>query len=354
MNSSQKPIVVWLLTGCLLIFIMVVIGGITRLTHSGLSIVEWDLIMGALPPLTQQDWLVLFEKYQQSPQYQLVNYHFSLEEFKSIFWWEYIHRLFGRLIGMVFIIPFFYFLIKKQIDKILLKKLLIILFMGAFQGVLGWYMVKSGLVKDPAVSHYRLAAHLITAFVTFGYTFWVALELIYGGNVSKPAVKYFRSLSWVFLFLLTAQILYGAFVAGLRGGDGFPTFPKMGEEWVAEVVKIDYAETGIASLFEKKYSVQFIHRYLAYAVVLFAGIIYWLIVKNSPGREIKKAGNLLLSVVILQFLLGVYTLLYSVPVSLGVIHQAGAFLLFAVAIYLLYHSSHQTKGAAVKTATFRA
>jgi cytochrome c oxidase assembly protein subunit 15 len=338
MNLPYRPVIIWLLTGCLLIFFMVIIGGITRLTHSGLSIVEWDLIMGTLPPLSKQDWLVLFEKYQQTPQYKQVNYHFSLEDFKSIFWWEYIHRLFGRMIGMVFIIPFLYFLFRKKLEKGLIKKLLIILLLGGFQGVLGWYMVKSGLVKNPAVSHYRLAAHLITAFAAFGYTFWVALELINGRNDRTKGKMSIHFLSWLFMIVLCTQIIYGAFVAGLRGGVGFPTFPKMGDEWIAEVVITDYNESGIASFFEQKYSVQFIHRCLAYVVLLLAASIYFKIRQSNINACLNRSGLILITVVIVQFLLGIFTLIYSVPLVLGVVHQAGALILFAATIYLLFHS----------------
>lgn len=209
-NSSRKQhkaIIIWLLTGCALIFIMVAIGGLTRLTHSGLSMVEWNLF-GSNPPSSQADWEILFDKYKQYPEYQLVNFNFSLEEFKTIFYWEYGHRMFGRLIGLVFIIPSFWFLIRKKINKSLLPKLVILLCMGAFQGLLGWYMVKSGLKANPDVSHYRLAMHLTTAFLTFGYTFWVALGLIY--PKSERASNHVLKRGFQFLFpVVVLQIIWG-------------------------------------------------------------------------------------------------------------------------------------------------
>ena len=178
-KKDNKKVIYWLLTGCFLIFVMVVVGGITRLTHSGLSISSYKLISGTIPPLNEAEWIAEFEHYKQFPEYQKLHNHFDLEDFKDIYFWEYIHRVLGRLLGIVFIIPFLYFLIKKQLTKPTIKKALILLFLGGFQGFLGWYMVKSGLVDRPSVSHYRLAMHLTTAFITFAYTLWVALDLWY-------------------------------------------------------------------------------------------------------------------------------------------------------------------------------
>lgn len=234
-EKADRSVIIWLLTGCLLIFVMVVVGGVTRLTHSGLSMVDWNLFMGAIPPLNEQEWIATFNQYKQFPEYQKVNFTFSLDEFKSIFFWEYLHRLIGRLIGLVFIVPFVYFLIRKKISGSLLRECLLILGMGAFQGFLGWWMVKSGLVDNPDVSHYRLAIHLIAAFLTFAYTFWVALKLIYTNDSHDSSTPMRRGLI-VLLILLIVQIVYGAFVAGLDAGKVFNTWPKMGKQWVAEAV----------------------------------------------------------------------------------------------------------------------
>jgi len=178
-KKDNKKVIYWLLTGCFLIFVMVVVGGITRLTHSGLSISNYKLISGTLPPMNEAVWQEAFDLYKQYPEYQKLNTHFTLEDFKDIYFWEWLHRFIGRLIGLVFIIPFLYFLITKQLSKPTIKKAIVLLGLGAFQGFLGWYMVKSGLVDNPDVSHYRLAAHLITAFITFAYTFWVAMDLMF-------------------------------------------------------------------------------------------------------------------------------------------------------------------------------
>jgi heme a synthase len=333
-NNPHRSVIIWLFTGCFLIFAMVVIGGITRLTLSGLSIVEWDLLMGTIPPLNEQDWQVLFLKYQQTPQYNLVNYHFTLSEFKSIFWWEYIHRLIGRLIGLVFIIPFIYFWIKKRLNSDLIKKLVLIFFLGGFQGFLGWFMVKSGLVNNPQVSHLRLAAHLITAFISFGFTFKVALDLIYPERInSNAALKELRQFSLILFFVVTVQIIYGAFVAGLRAGKVYTTFPKMGDDWVAEGVFA--MEPFWKNLLENIAGVQFIHRYIAYIVVILV-VVIWLKSKKLGNYFNKKGFDALLIFTSIQFLLGVFTLVYAVPILLGVLHQTVAFFLFAACIYNLH------------------
>ncbi len=331
-DNPNKPVIIWLLTGCFLIFAMVVIGGITRLTNSGLSMVDWKLIMGSIPPLNEAEWLQTFEQYKQFPEYQIVNTHFTLSEFKSIFFWEYLHRLLGRLIGIVFIIPFIYFLLKKKLSKKLILQSVVILFMGSLQGAIGWWMVKSGLVNNPDVSHYRLAVHLITAFLTFAYTFWVALTLIYP-EVSNNNHSKMRKILFVILGLTIIQIVYGAFVAGLNAGFVMNTWPKMGEEWISSSVTsmnpvwLNFVE-GIGG-------VQFIHRYLAYLVL---GLIFYFWLKS---RKLKlntfqvKGVNLLLGAVMLQFCLGIATLIYAVPVWLGVAHQLGAFFLLTSIVYVM-------------------
>lgn len=332
-NQQNKSVVIWLLTGCLLIFLMVVIGGITRLTHSGLSMVDWNPIMGFIPPLNEADWNVAFEKYKLYPEYQLVNSHFTLEEFKSIFFWEYLHRVIGRVIGLVFIIPFIYFLIRKRLSRKVIFQSLILLAMGGLQGFIGWWMVKSGLVKDPDVSHYRLGTHLITAFLTFAYTFWVALGLIYEDKKNLD----FKALRVILYFIFgttVIQIIYGAFVAGLNAGFVMNTFPKMGDQWINDSVT---ALTPFWTNFvEGIGGVQFVHRYLAYVVVSL--ILYFAIACRKYELSIRQkiATKTMLYAVGVQFLLGVFTLLYAVPVWLGVVHQVGAFLLLASVVYALH------------------
>ncbi|MBL4625061.1 MAG: COX15/CtaA family protein [Flavobacteriales bacterium] len=313
---------------------MVVIGGITRLTHSGLSMVEWHLFMGSIPPMNEADWISTFSKYQQFPEFQELNYDFTLEDFKSIFWWEYLHRMIGRLLGIVFIVPFIYFLVKKRLDNKLIKQSAVMFCMGGFQGFLGWFMVKSGLVNDPHVSHFRLAIHLIFAFLTFGYIFWVMLGIFYKEERILADYPTIRKLGWVLFPVVILQIIYGAFVAGLRAGTLYNTFPKMGTEWIAEGV------TAIIPFYENFISgmagVQFIHRYVAYIVVVLIITIWWKAIKQPIQYSQQLAARGLLYVVVLQFTLGVFTLLYAVPVLLGVLHQSGAFLLLAANLFLLH------------------
>lgn len=346
MHKEHKPIVIWLLTGCFLIFIMVAIGGMTRLTHSGLSMVEWTLF-GSAPPSNDADWNELFDKYKQYPEYQKVNFNFSVEEFKRIFWWEYIHRQFGRMIGLVFIVPFLWFWLKGKLSSSLKPKLILILIMGGFQGLLGWYMVKSGLKQMPDVSHYRLALHLITAFLTFAYTFWVALGLIYP---NPPILQKGMKKTLLFLLLLVViQIIWGAFVAGLNAGKVYNSWPMMGDTLVPEAVTS--MQPWWSNFVEGIAGVQFVHRYLAYVIV---GMVIYLFVKSRKlmlSDSQKNGIYFLLTAVSLQFILGVFTLLYAVPVSLGLLHQLGAFVLLGANIYALHRFSEGKASYAQTLAT---
>ena len=334
MDKTKRPVIIWLFTGCLLIYAMVVIGGITRLTHSGLSIADWSF-MGSTPPVTNAEWQTHFNVYKQTPEFKLINNQFTLNDFKNIFWWEYIHRSLARIIGIVFIIPFFYFLLKKKFSKPLLYKLLIIVVMGALQGLLGWYMVSSGLIKNPHVSHVRLAAHLLSAFTVFGFTFWVALDEIFPNHFNKDKKLIgLRNLAIVLFGVLVVQIMYGAFVAGLKAGYYDPTFPKMGNQW------IDSGVTALTPWYKNFIDgipgVQFVHRYNAYLVVILV-VAVWLKTKKILVNPLqKKAANALLILVFCQFLLGVFTLMYSVPVVLGVLHQTGAFFLFGTTLFFIH------------------
>lgn len=335
--KDNKNVVYWLLTGCLLIFIMVVVGGITRLTHSGLSISDYKLITGTLPPLNQQQWEEAFDLYKQFPEYQKKHYHFTLKEFKGIFFWEWLHRLLGRLLGLVFLIPFLYFLLERQLSTPTIKKSLVLFFLGGVQGFLGWYMVKSGLVDRPDVSHYRLAMHLITAFITFAYALWVALDLIYPRR--RPPLRSLRNLTRIGMGLLIIQIIWGAFVAGLDAGLIHNFWPFMAEgKLIHETVWIEQQPL-LKNFVEGKSGVQFIHRYLAFAVL---GVVLWIWQRsrNTPLDPQQKSGiSALVLLVMAQFLLGVLTLLFGVPVGLGIAHQIGAFFLLAAMTYTLHRLS---------------
>jgi cytochrome c oxidase assembly protein subunit 15 len=334
MKKDNKRVIYWLLTGCALIFIMVIVGGITRLTHSGLSISNYKLISGTIPPTSEVEWEVAFELYKQYPEYKKLNNHFSLQDFKDIYFWEWFHRVLGRFIGLVFILPFLYFLITKQLTKPTIKKAIILLFMGGFQGFLGWYMVKSGLVDRPDVSHYRLAAHLTTAFLTFAYTFWVALDLIFPNRKERDTK--FRNLVRFTLIILVLQIIYGAFVAGLDAGWIHNHWPMMSEgKLIHETVFIEQNPI-YKNFIEGKSGVQFVHRTLAYFVV-FLILVLW-----KKSRQLVRTVNQnkgiygLLIMVAVQFVLGVLTLLLQVPVWLGVAHQVGAFILLSTMVFTLH------------------
>ena len=336
-KKDNKLVVYWLLTGCFLIFIMVLVGGITRLTHSGLSISNYKLIQGTLPPMNQIEWEQAFELYKQYPEYQKLNSHFNLDDFKSIFFWEWLHRFIGRFIGIVFIIPFLYFLIAKKLNPSTIKKCIVLLFLGGFQGFLGWYMVKSGLIDRPDVSHYRLALHLITAFITFAFSFWIALDLIYPEK--KQAITKFRNLLRMALVLLIIQIIWGAFVAGLDAGFIHNFWPFMSEgKLIHETVYIEQQPL-LRNFVEGKSGVQFIHRYLAFIVV---GIIVFIGFKSKTIKTttLQKIGiQSLIILVLTQFVLGVFTLLLAVPLWLGIAHQVAAFLLLASMTFTLHRFS---------------
>ena len=337
MKRDNKKVIYWLFTGCFLIFIMVVVGGITRLTHSGLSIPDYKLISGTIPPINEQQWEEAFELYKQYPEYQKLNSNITLTEFKSIFFWEWLHRFIGRVLGLVFIIPFLYFLITRQLDKSTIKKTIILLILGGFQGFLGWYMVKSGLVDRPDVSHYRLAAHLTTAFVTFAFTLWIALDLIY--PIKKTINKTFRNLIRIGLAILFIQIIYGAFVAGLDAGFIHNHWPMMSEgKFMHETVLIEKTPV-YKNFIEGRSGVQFIHRILAFFVVISIAIIYIKGKKIAISNHQLNGLNSLLILVGVQSLLGILAILLQVPLWLGVAHQIGAFLLLSSMTFTLHRFS---------------
>lgn len=337
MKKDNKKVIYWLLTGCILIFIMVVVGGITRLTHSGLSISNYKLISGTIPPIGEAEWQEAFNLYKQYPEFQKLNNQFTLQDFKDIYFWEWLHRVIGRFIGLVFFLPFVYFLVTKQLSKATIKKSIVLLALGGFQGFLGWYMVKSGLVNNPDVSHYRLAAHLTTAFITFAYTFWVALDLMFPRK--KDINTKFRNFIRIALVILLIQIIYGAFVAGLDAGFIHNHWPMMSEgKFMHQTVYIEQSPL-YKNFIAGKSGVQFVHRILAYLTVLFVFLI-WKKSKNINLTKFQLKGiyNLLI-LVGLQFVLGVFTILLQVPVWLGVAHQIGAFFLLTAMTFTLHRFS---------------
>ena len=342
-GHTQKQITTWLIAACLLIFLMVIIGGITRLTRSGLSIVEWHPISGVIPPMTNSAWELKFEKYQQFPEYTKLNQGITLSQFKFIFFWEYIHRLIGRLLGVFFIIPFAYFFIKKKLSPPLMKKLLWMFVFGGLQGMYGWYMVKSGLIDNPHVSHYRLAGHLVFALGLMAYILWTVLDVnrdrfTKGTYNNKEHLR--PLLHWI-ITLIILQIIYGAFTAGLKAGYGWNTFPKMAGQWIPSGLLP--LSPWYINLIEHNFTVQFIHRILGWGLcMLIPG--FWRYTRGfdlTPQQDFAIIS--LMKIVIVQFLLGVLTLIWVVPVWLGVLHQAGAVLLLAAWVLSYFLISNVTE-----------
>ncbi len=333
----HKSIAAWLLGCCALVFAMVVVGGVTRLTESGLSIVEWQPLVGTIPPLGQNDWEALFEKYHQTPQYKKVNVGMSLDEFKGIFWWEYFHRLLGRIIGLAFFVPFLYFIARKAIDAPLGLKLAGIFLLGGLQGAMGWYMVKSGLVDNPHVSQYRLTAHLGLAFVIYAAMFWVALGLLQptgtsGAALSNSRLRGLRQFSKALTALIFVMILSGGFVAGIRAGLAYNTFPLMNGHFIPpEIFMLD---PWYRNFFDNMATVQFDHRMIAWMLAILVPI-FWLKSRSVPlSGSARLACTLLLVMLAVQISLGISTLLLVVPLPLAAAHQAGALLLFTAALWV--------------------
>jgi cytochrome c oxidase assembly protein subunit 15 len=331
-ENSHRAIAIWLLVVCALIFVMVVLGGVTRLTHSGLSMVEWQPLMGAIPPLTHADWQALFEKYQLTPEYQKVNVGMDLAGFQKIFWLEYFHRLLGRLIGLAFLLPFVYFLVRKQIERALAPRLWLLFALGASQGLLGWLMVASGLVDVPRVSPYRLTAHLGLAILIYAATLWVALGLLTPKPQAAGSVATLRRFGRAVTGLVFLMILTGGFVAGTHAGFAFNDWPFMHGRLVPQGL---YAlEPWWVNLFENLATVQFNHRLVAYLLCLVIPAYWFMARRQDLAAGTRRLFNLLLAMLAIQVTLGIATLINFVPVSLAAAHQAGALLLFTIALLL--------------------
>lgn len=317
-DSDRRAVALWLLLCAALVSAIVLVGGITRLTRSGLSITEWQPLVGALPPLSEAAWLELFEKYRRTPEFRQVNHSMTLEGFKGIFWWEYIHRLLARIIGLVFLLPFLYFLAKRRVDRPVALKLWGIFCLGALQGLIGWLMVKSGLVDDPKVSPVRLTMHLGLALLVFAAELWVAMDLLFerkgpskGLETSLPLVIFMMALS-------------GGMVAGLRAGYAYNTFPLMNGHLIPPETFL--LEPWWRNFLHNMAAVQLVHRAFFWLLLVLVPIAWW----RSRGSL---SGQALLATFLLQAGLGISTLLTGVPLVLGAAHQGGAVLLMATALW---------------------
>ncbi len=329
--SSIRPVAYWLLACCALVFAMVVVGGMTRLTHSGLSIVEWRPVTGTLPPLTEAAWVEEFAKYQASPEFRQRNHDMTLPGFKGIFWWEYFHRLLGRVVGLAFLLPFLYFLARGAVRGRLAWKLAGIFALGGLQGAMGWYMVKSGLVSDPMVSPVRLAAHLGLAVLIYGLMLAVALGLLHPSR-EPAATPGLRRLAAALPVVVFVMILSGALVAGIRAGNAYNTWPLMNGHWIPpEILLIEPWWKNFAF---NMATVQFNHRTLAFLVMGLAVAAWWGGRVGRVGAAARAWSHALVAIVALQVCAGIATLLLRVPLPLAALHQSGAIAVFTCAIAL--------------------
>lgn len=335
-RESSRAVLVWLYVLTAMVFLMVVVGGATRLTDSGLSITEWKPIVGIIPPLTDAAWHDAFEKYRQIPEYHIVNRGMSLDAFKAIFWWEWGHRFLGRVIGIVFFVPFVWFMWMRRVPRRLAPRLVALFLLGGLQGAIGWYMVRSGLADRVDVSHYRLAVHLGVAVVILGVLLWTALDL-----EAKPVAATRSAVGdtayWTtaaLLMLIFLQVLLGALVAGLKAGFSHNTWPLMDGAFIPS--GLGAMSPWYLNAFENVLTVQFNHRMVAYAV---AALALWHVVaiRRAPaGRDIGFSAGVLGLGILAQIALGVWTLLAQVPLSLGLAHQAGAAVVFSLAVWHLH------------------
>ena len=317
-DRDRRQVAAWLFLCAALAFAVVLVGGVTRLTRSGLSIVEWQPLVGVLPPLSPADWEALFAKYRETPEFRLVNFDMTLDGFKRIFWWEYIHRLLARLIGLVFFFPYLYFLVRKKLERRLAWQLGGILLLGAVQGAMGWYMVKSGLVDDSKVNPVRLTMHLGLALAIFSAELWLALQLVF------PRKGDFDRLALALVAIVFLMALSGGMVAGLRAGYAYNTFPLMNGHLVPpEALTL---EPWWRNFLYNMATVQFVHRAFFWILLVLIGMAWW-------RRRHVPQGNVLLIAFVLQASLGIATLLLGVPVALGAAHQGGAVLLLGAALW---------------------
>ncbi|MFQ5625890.1 MAG: COX15/CtaA family protein [Methyloligellaceae bacterium] len=324
---------VWLFCLCVLIFAMVLVGGATRLTDSGLSITEWQPILGIVPPMGEGAWQEAFAKYRLIPEYELVNKGMSMDEFRFIYWWEWAHRFLGRMIGFAFLLPFLLFWLTGRISKQLWPKLIVMFVLGGLQGALGWYMVMSGLVARVDVSQYRLAAHLCAAVLIFAYIFWVALRLRREDAQWTAATRSVRTSAALLAAGLFLQIGLGAFVAGLDAGQGYNTWPLMDGAFIPE--GLGAMSPWYLNLFENALTVQFDHRMLAYIIIGWALAHAALAITRFGSGSITLGAGMLFLAVLLQGMLGIATLLAHAPVGLSLAHQAMAIFVFAIALWHL-------------------
>jgi heme a synthase len=344
-SPTHRPIAIWLFICAFMVLCTLIVGGGTRLTHSGLSIVEWKPIAGVIPPLNDADWQSEFAKYQATPEYQKVNHAMSVADFKGIYWWEFLHRLAGRSIGLFFALPFAYFWLRGRLDARLKIKLAGLFVLGGLQGAMGWYMVKSGLVDNPRVSQYRLTAHLSLAFLIFTGMMWIALDLLRPRlsaavqATANTAVRRARLTALFVTALIGYMVVTGGFVAGIRAGKAYNTFPLMNGHILPPEAFV--LEPWYLNFFNTMALVQFNHRLGAWLLAALVPLLWWQVRRLPLHAHAKRAAHAVLAMLVVQITLGISTLLLAVPVALGTAHQGGAMVLFGLVLWL----SHELRCA---------
>ncbi len=324
----------WLIASLLLVFLIIIIGGLTRLTNSGLSITEWELFKGILPPLNNNSWQSYFDLYKKIPQYKLLNYNMVLGEFKVIFYWEYFHRILARLIGLFFLIPLIFFYMSKKIKKEHIQICYLIFVLILIQGFVGWYMVKSGLVNDITVSHYRLSIHLTTAIIIISSIFWLIMNILFNKNKFFFSFTTYNLPFLLLVFLILLQVILGAFVSGLDAGKIFQTWPRMGESYLPNDLNLNNYKDSIN--FNNHSLVQFYHRSLAYLIILYVLFLSAFIYKKKLNN-LYKSLKILILFLLFQILLGIFTLVSGLNIYLASAHQITSVLLVLSALNLYYH-----------------
>ena len=335
-QNYQKSVMMWLISLTIMVFLIIIIGGLTRLTDSGLSMVDWQPLLGTIPPLNYSQWLDVFNDYQLSPEFLYVNKNITLDEFKYIFWWEWFHRFLARLIGIVFIIPFIYFFFKKYFNFFFYKRFIIIFGLGLIQAFVGWWMVKSGLVDDPYVSPYRLTFHLINAVIIYCLLLWTCIEYY---HLKSMRLIYFRTKEFLILlsvFFVFITILSGGFMAGSHAGQSFNTYPLMNGKIIPDDIYIH--DLGILNLFENTITINFNHRWIATLTFIYTFSLFTYLIFN---KFIKLSNHIILIVLVilsLQFLLGIMTLLSNVEIHYGSLHQTNSIALLSILLFAYFKS----------------
>ena len=337
LNQNYKnSIMLWLITLTIMVFLIIIIGGLTRLTDSGLSMVDWQPILGTIPPLNNNQWMDVFNDYKLTPEFLYVNKNMTLDEFKYIFWWEWFHRFFARLIGLVFIIPFIYFLIKKNLNSFFYKRFSIIFSLGLFQAVVGWWMVKSGLSDDPFVSPYRLTFHLTNAVIIYALLLWTSVEYYHLKSANFISIRSKNILILISIILVFVTILSGGFMAGSHAGQSFNTYPLMNGKIIPDDIYLK--DLGFLNIFENTVTINFNHRWIAtitfiYTFSFFSYLIFKKI--NNLSNQIIISVLLILT---LQFLLGIMALLSNVSIYYGSLHQTNSIALLSILLVAYFKS----------------